>query len=84
MILRKCNEWCKSKNEKFVTSKLIRELIDNESPITVYKMINRFKMEESNQQKYLNYSCKKNLKNSFDFIESFYNTDNSSEETIVE
>jgi hypothetical protein len=84
MILRKCNEWCKSKNEKFITSKLIRELIDNESPITIYKMINRFKMEESNQQKYLNYSCKKNLKNSFDFIESFYNTDNSSEETIVE
>jgi hypothetical protein len=81
IILRKCHELCKMKNEKYITQKIVRGLIDNESPVHLYKMITRSKSENSCCEVPYN---KSNSLNSLEFIENFYSSENSSEETFVE
>ena len=83
IILRKCHELCKMKNEKYITQKVVRDLIDNESPVHLYKMINRSKSENNNCEMPYKYN-KSNSLNSLEFIENFYSSENSSEETFVE
>ncbi len=81
IILRKCHELCKMKNEKYITQKIVRGLIDNESPVHLYKMITRSKSENNCCEVPYN---KSNSLNSLEFIENFYSSENSSEETFVE
>ena len=83
IILRKCHELCKMKNEKYITQKVVRDLIDNESPVHLYKMITRSKSENNHCEMPYKYN-KSNSLNSLEFIENFYSSENSSEETFVE
>jgi hypothetical protein len=80
IILRKCNEWCIKHNEKYVSVKTILNIINMESSMNVYKMIQRFRTDEQ-QRKTYHVRVKKT--NTFDDIISFYNmTDNSSDGSL--
>ena len=83
LILRKCHLWCKMNNETYITCKNVENLINNESPLYIYKMINRFRSSDQTYHPRFSLNFKKKESN-FDSIHDFYNCDSvSSDETIV-
>lgn len=80
IILRKCNEWCIKNNEKYVSVKTILNIINMESSMNVYKMIQRFRTDEQQRK---TYQVRVKKTNTFDDIISFYNmTENSSDGSL--
>ena len=70
IVLRKCNEWCRHHKETFISQNQIMAIINMESPLNVYKMIQRYRNDEMQQRFYQNRIKKTNT---FDNIVSFYN-----------
>ena len=72
-MLRKCNEWCRHQKETFISQNQIMAIINMESPLNVYKMIQRYRNDEMQQRFYQNRVKKTNT---FDNIVSLYNFEN--------
>lgn len=79
IILRKCNEWCREHRETFITQKQIMDIMNTESAINMYKMIQRYRNDEMKQRFY---RIKKS--NTFDNIVSFYNFDKKASEQSLD
>ena len=69
IILRKCNEWFMKQKDKRVTIQQILNIIDNENPYYLYKMIQRIKNEENIYIQF--YKNKINI-NSLESLQTFY------------
>ncbi len=70
IILRKCNEWCIKNNETVISHKKVLLIMNQESPINLFKMIQRFRNE--NFAPSSNHPHRKRFSNNFNNILSFY------------
>ena len=74
IILRKCNEWCIKNKETVISHKKVLFIMNQETPINLFKMIQRVRNENFSQTS--NYHHKKRFSNNFNNILSFYNITN--------